>query len=592
MTSDQIQFILRQKYDPQSWLHFVREILPGTDVFAAPQVIPAAVPNAPLPIQLARVRLGDGKQLAVLEVKVSDRIDLLRNRVSLRNLVACFIDQAQYHGVLAVFVSKNRDYRFTFAARETAFDEQGNFSKRETAPRRYTYILGPNESCRTAAERFARLAAKGTEASIADVVDAFSVEKLNKEFFAQYKEHYQKFVDHALAEDIPHSVFGVPAKITDEKERDLALKPVRDFVKKLLGRLVFIHFLQKKGWLGCPAGKKEWSNGQPDFLQQLFAATKNKAKFHSQSLGPLFYEALNRADRPGDLFSTTGTRVPYLNGGLFEKDFPGVDRIDFPAELFANILEFFGHYNFTIDENDPEDQEIGIDPEMLGHIFENLLEDNKDKGAYYTPKAVVQYMCQQSLIHALAGRFQGDTVACAEIERFIRLKEPIDPKKNTWLARHATALETHLDDLHICDPAIGSGAFPIGLLQEIYWTKLALHPALDRGKTKRAIIQRSIHGVDLDAGAVEIARLRFWLALIVDEEEPLPLPNLDYQIMQGNSLLESFEGIDLSHLSQPAKVGITLLGTDQTEMGFGSARQIEIAASSESRDNLVEMQEK
>jgi hypothetical protein len=111
----------------------------------------------------------------------------------------------------------------------------------------------------------------------------------------------------------------------------------------------------------------------------------------------LFFDTLNQPDRPGLLFSVTGSRVPYLNGGLFERDFAGVERVDFPAALFDGLLEFFSHYHFTIDENDPEDHEIGIDPEMLGHIFENLLEDNKDKGACYTPKAVVQYMCQQSL---------------------------------------------------------------------------------------------------------------------------------------------------------------------------------------------------
>src|SRR2546430_540253 len=100
MTRDQIQSVLRQEYDQQRWLNALREIMPGTDVFAAPQAVPVNIPDAPPPVQIARVRLGDRKQLAVLEIKVSDRIDLLRNRVGLRNLVARFIDQAEYHGVL------------------------------------------------------------------------------------------------------------------------------------------------------------------------------------------------------------------------------------------------------------------------------------------------------------------------------------------------------------------------------------------------------------------------------------------------------------------------------------------------------------
>src|SRR5579871_4950044 len=124
MTRDQIQSILRQEYHPQRWLQVLREILPGTDVFATPQTV--SMNDAPQAVQLARVRLGDRKQLAVLEVRVSDRVDLLRNRVGLRNLVARFIDQAEYHGVLAVFLSPQNDFRFTFAARMAEFDAEGN----------------------------------------------------------------------------------------------------------------------------------------------------------------------------------------------------------------------------------------------------------------------------------------------------------------------------------------------------------------------------------------------------------------------------------------------------------------------------------
>ncbi|MBS0537003.1 MAG: Eco57I restriction-modification methylase domain-containing protein, partial [Proteobacteria bacterium] len=221
--------------------------------------------------------------------------------------------------------------------------------------------------------------------------------------------------------------------------------------------------------------------------------------------------------------------------------------LDFPATLFADLLGFFAEYNFTIDENDPEDHEVGIDPEMLGHVFENLLEDNKDKGAYYTPKAIVQYMCQQSLLHYLQSHLGERT----ELASLVRDKDPGEATdKKNWVRQNAKEIERLLDEVKICDPAIGSGAFPIGLLQEIYWIKLALDWTLDRAETKRRIIQNSVYGVDIDAGAVEIARLRFWLALIVEEDQPSPLPNLDYKIMQGDSLLESFEGIALDKLFQ------------------------------------------
>lgn len=540
--------------------------------------LPAAAPGGPESI------------VALHELTVGSNIDLLRNRVGLRRLVARGINEVDAHAVLAFFVQPGETaYRLTYAARESVMNPASlAIEHRETAARRFTFILGPGEARRTAALRLASLAALRTRpgASLQSLNDAFAVESLNTEFFNLYKQHYTAFCTHLLESDAPVRLFGIPAAdlapaidAEGEKHRDRALKPVRDFVKKLLGRIVFLHFLQKKGWLGCPATSADWNHGDAQFLDHLFRQTPTADRFHSERLVPLFYDTLNRPDRAVHLFPVTGTRVPYLNGGLFERDFPLVDQVDFRGELFADLFEFLGGYNFTIDENDPEDHEIGIDPEMLGHIFENLLEDNKDKGAYYTPKAVVHYMARQSLAHALAARYPGDAAAPAEIAAFLRLKEPVNPRADTWLAHHATDLAAHLDDLRICDPAIGSGAFPIGLLHEIYWAKLALNPSLSRAAAKRAIIQNSIHGVDLDAGAVEIARLRFWLALVVDEVAPSPLPNLDYQIMQGNSLLESFEGVPLDALAEPIRYGIRRLGSDQNEfdLGGGQTEIVEIS---------------
>ncbi len=568
----QAQF--QKKYNRENWHALLPQLLPGVELFASAQDYPLTNDRertiATARRQFGAATLADGKRIAFYEIDVAAKVDLLRNRVALREIVARCIDEVSAHAVLAFFVHPDKSiYRLTYAAKESRLSDDLKIHTEQTATRRYTYVLGPGETRRTAALRLAALSEKRDAATLKDVTDAFSVEKINREFFDTYKAHYQKFCDHLLAGDVPVKVFKLPLRGLSDEARDHALKPVRDFVKKLLGRLVFLHFLQKKGWLGCPAGVANWKNGDPDFLRQLYvtATAADQQRFHSRRLVPLFFDTLNRR-RKDDLFAITGTRVPYLNGGLFERDFDGVEQIDFPATLFADVLDFFGQYNFTIDENDPDDHEIGIDPEMLGHIFENLLEDNKDKGAFYTPKAVVQYMCQQSLIHALVGHFPNDPAARVEIEKLIRTKEPIDARQDSWLALHATQLTKILDDLRICDPAIGSGAFPIGLLQEIYWTKLAINSGLDRAKAKRNIIQNCIYGVDIDAGAVEIARLRFWLALIVEEKNPVPLPNLDYKIMQGNSLLESFEGIDLGNLTGKQSHTVQLLGTEQTELGL------------------------
>lgn len=236
--------------------------------------------------------------------------------------------------------------------------------------------------------------------------------------------------------------------------------------------------------------------------------------------------------------------IPYLNGGLFERDKEDEPESRFPADHFKRLFQFFSEYNFTIDENDPNDAEVGVDPEMLGKIFENLLEDNKDKGAFYTPKEIVRYMCQESLIAYLE---TNTSVAKDKIRQFVLspeegVKDIPENKKPKLL--------TALENVKICDPAIGSGAFPMGLLNELLLCREVLSgDHYDRAEIKKSIIQNNIYGVDIEKGAVDIARLRFWLSIVVDEETPSPLPNLDYKIMQGNSLIESFMGVDLSKLT-------------------------------------------
>lgn len=503
--------------------------------------------------QTGIVKLDDGKTLAIFEVEVDDKIHIDKNRQGLREIAIKHIDQNITHGALVFFYSKNQaDYRFSFIAKWSEIDlETGEFRKGETKPKRYTYLLGDNEACTTAAKRLLALAGKKTqqEIGIKEVIDAFSVESLTKEFFKTYKEHYERFWQFIAKKE---NGFRNILLDTSKETVELQEKPIRDFVKKLLGRIVFLHFLQKKGWMGCPASQTNWENGEKQFMQQLFNDFSDKEHFHSKCLTKLFFNTLN-SRRDNDVFNIqglagklNGSRVPYLNGGLFDTDKPEETlTIDFPEKYFAELLDFFEQYNFTIDENSPDDHEVGIDPEMLGHIFENLLEENREKGAFYTPKEVVQYMCKESLIQYLNNTFKED----AKVDSFIRfhiVSEELAQKEN------AVLLNDLLTEIKVCDPAIGSGAFPIGILQEIFEAKKFIYPYLKTNKefnpaqVKKDIIRKSIYGVDLEKGAVDIAQLRFWLALVVDEETPHPLPNLDYKIMQGNSLLESFEGIDLS----------------------------------------------
>jgi adenine-specific DNA-methyltransferase len=586
MNKDELRELLHQEYKTENWKKVTEFVFPNVQYLQRPQAIPFSNDEVESFKQIGNVKLNDGKNLAMFEVKVAQNVNLVSSRVKLRKLVENLIDQERNHGVLVIYEQGKEDYRFTFTAKSTEFDEKENdFVDLETDAKRFTYILGKNESCKTAANRFWELSTHKDKATIKDVENAFSVERLNKEFFNKYKEFYEDFVQYITGKRfVKEKGKWVEKKIGRAKPIHKEVfesddKLARNFVKLLLGRLVFIQFLQKKGWMGVPATSKQWKKGDPDFLLNLYNNVKSKDEFHSKCLYPLFYKAFNTPDRPNDVFSLTGNRVPYLNGGLFENENPKTKDIDFPATYFANLLEFFGQYNFTIDENDPLDHEVGIDPEMLGHIFENLLEDNKDKGAFYTPKPIVQYMCQESLIQYLKTYLQEhqlwptdeETANQTEtnLQNFVRKKIA-----GELLNDYDEYLARALKDVKICDPAIGSGAFPMGLLNEIFYCMQLLHDASPDSVgavwemekwapdiVKKNIIQHSIYGVDIEKGAVDIARLRFWLSLIVDEHEPTPLPNLDFKIMQGNSLLESYEGIDLSKIAS-TKTMVTEVALD------------------------------
>ena len=503
--------------------------------------------------QVGQIDIGV-QPLQIFDVTVSDRVMMERNRVNIQRLIRKVMENYSSAFMLFHYENDTRwDWRFTFCHKKGS-------QKEVTDSKRYTFLLGPGQSCRTAAENFKKLYDKRDTYSIKDIKDAFNVEALSKEFFGKYKAQYEAFVNYMVnpANGMRQNFIDTDfdhAGMKADKIRDREEKPIRDYVKKLLGRIVFLHFLQKKGWLGVPAGK-DWGEGDGNFILHLFenASEEQKENFLDAILENLFSEGLdkNRSEK-NDLYDTKvegfrNCRIPYLNGGLFERDYLDELAVKFPAEYFDNLLTMLSQYNFTIDENDPNDAEVGVDPEMLGRIFENLLEDNKDKGAFYTPKEIVQYMCRESLIAYL--QTDQNEEDKETIRKFVTTHDA------ELLGDLKSDIEQKLLDVKICDPAIGSGAFPMGLLRELFFCRSAIEPNIieNAANIKRYIIQNNIYGVDIERGAVDIARLRFWLALIVDEKTPEALPNLDFKIMQGNSLLEQYNGADLSNMTEK-KVG-------------------------------------
>lgn len=544
----ELKQLLQEPYKTENWRQLLNHVFDNVQFLRDPNIIPTGDERIHQLKQYGSIRLEDGKNLALFELTLNDNVNLIRNRVGLNELVKKYIDQDTYHGILSIFEQGREDYRFTFTAKNTEFDEDQGFIDKDTDTKRFTYILGANESCRTAAERF-DLLSRNSEKDIKAVEEAFNVDKLSKSFFNDYIAHFNSLVGYLKSE--PSYYQGL-----FEKEETQA----RNYVKRIMGRLIFLKFIQKKGWLGVPVSEPGWNNGDYNFLENQYQKFPTKDLFVSQFLNPLFYEGLNRGNRLNFEFQNFGYKIPFLSGGLFENENTKDNRIDFPESYLTSLFDFFGQYNFTIDENDLNDKEVGIDPEMLGHIFENLLEDNKDKGAFYTPKDIVRYMCQESLKEYLKTYLQQehiwpeDETRQEDLEN--KLSRFVEKKETAAILKFDKELATALRDVKICDPAIGSGAFPMGLLQEIFKMIKNLHEeSPDRvgevwgmmGKNwepttvKQNIIQNSIYGVDIEPGAVDIARLRFWLSLVIEEEEPKPLPHLDYKIVVGDSLVSKLE---------------------------------------------------
>ena len=546
--------IIESKYDRSNWQGLLYDIFrQKVQFWQQPQSVPVDENMAKCALYIGKITLPDGHIIAIYEVELSDSVIIERNRAGIRNLLCTNWRGMGCSGAfMFCFRQDEAVLRFSYVSESFVFTEGGSITKESTDTKRFTYLLGEGHRSRTAIKQFEDL--KKSSLDLKAITKAFSVEALSDLFFREYKKQYEDIIEFITGKRMVKVANKWEEQMTGQPCREIMQefeqfpdteKAVRDYVKKLMGRLVFIQFLQKKGWMGCSAGES-WSDGDKEFVQNLFDKTSHKNTFVDDVLEPLFNDINTK--RIGDLASSpnvgVGIKIPYLNGGLFEKDDYDNTRFPLPAEYIKKLLDFFASYNFTIDENDPDDAEIGVDPEMLGKIFENLLEDNKDKGAFYTPKEIVRYMCQESLIVYLE---TNTSVAKDKIRQFV-----LSPEEGVAYIpeNKKPKLLTALEEVKICDPAVGSGAFPMGLLNELLHCREVLSgDHYDRTEIKKSIIQNNIYGVDIEKGAVDIARLRFWLSIVVDEEAPSPLPNLDYKIMQGNSLIESFMGVDLSKLT-------------------------------------------
>jgi hypothetical protein len=589
----------------------------------------------------------DGNVLDILAVKLKFGRSVERARSMQRSFISKLLSVSSHDGaVVAFYTGIDPFWRLSFIRLDYEF-AAGRAKMSLTPAKRYSYLVGEKEPCHTAMEQlYPIFRDENYRPTFDKIEEAFSVERVTKEFFEKYKEKYFILKEHLDS----NTVF------CEEAERHGFTS--EQFAKKMMGQLAFLYFLQKKGWLGVKvlphtlsekeyknaffkskasreiipqiykqtgtedyiliASKlttlsdsdadiaascfrsDEWGSGTRTFVRDLFANCKSK-NFYDEYLEPLFYEALNQRRGRTHYYKRFNCKIPFLNGGLFEPiehyDWEHC-KFEIPNDLFSNIttkgdreadgiLDIFDHYNFTMNEDEPLEREVAVDPEMLGKIFENLLDikDRKTKGAFYTPRKIVHYMCAESLANYLVGK---TGVAYDDINLFIidgEFMKDEDYNKRGGTRRlpesvfaNLRVIDEALKSIKVADPAVGSGAFPLGMLSEIvkarnnisYYYASQLPKADERARLfeqrepyrlKWETIQNCIFAVDVEASAVDIAKLRLWLSLVVDEDlsptfddqrlgdarqkDPRPLPNLDFNIMCGNSLADEFEGIQL-----------------------------------------------
>lgn len=551
----------------------------------------------------------EGLRMDVLVVNLRSAAKLTRARFMQRNFVARYLNGGwggtEKDAALVAFYCNDADeWRFSLVYKEYLWGDDG-LRTTLSEPRRCSFLVGPYEGTHTAQEQLARLLQLKKPCTLQDLQQAFLVEPITRSFFEEYRDHFHRLCRECAALRAVHAPLRkewADRGITDA-----------DFAKRLLGQLIFLYFLQRKGWLGVER-ERPWGSGSRKWLRELYDAhaEADGHRFFDEYLEPLFYDALARdRSEDGGWHEGLGCRIPFLNGGLFDPlgsgggyDWRGVD-VPLADSSIGAVLETFDRYNFTVREDEPLEKEVAVDPEMLGKVFENLLESERrsDLGTYYTPRDIVHYMCREALVQYLdravnvrreicnpdekpqelslipqktspqalklnaRPRFsRQERIPRKDLERFIRADELLTVKtsktalrqaaqeRDTELVRslpdsvkeHAALLDAKLAEVRVCDPAIGSGAFPVAMMHEIVRARQALGSALtNQGgertsyALKRHAIQHSLYGVDIDASAIDIAKLRLWLSLVVDEDDLAhvrPLPNLDYRIIHGNSL--------------------------------------------------------
>ena len=688
---------LTSAYNHKEYVHFLQELLNDVQL-VAPGTFNKEYSSLSAVIEghyhIGNYKGSDGKKMALFAVQLQNKGNVENARSTQRAFIKSLLENSGCDSALAAFYTMEKGsngqespsdkWRLSLIRIEYGFAE-GKLNTKLTPAKRYSYLVGKDEPCHTAQERlYDMFVDDDVNPSLSDLEDAFSVETVTKQFFNDYKEKY-------LA--VKEYLENTPDFMAEAERCGFSSE---QFTKKLMGQIVFLYFIQKKGWLGVQAfpvrltdkeykralfrnakahsliekiysqpdsdgisridqralfalsdddakfvstlvNGKAWGDGPKNFMRSLYESCVKRGKnYFDDYLEPLFYEALNVNRGENGFYARFHCRVPFLNGGLFEQ----LDNYDWvnsdfhiPNEMFSNvdikgkdeadgILDIFDRYNFTMAEDEPMEREVAIDPEMLGKVFENLLDvkDRKSKGAFYTPREIVHYMCQESLINYLAtntgideedirkfilyGEYfrDSDCLKTKEIYKDGKLSHIIDKERDMEMPASIFSFKTNvnrlkeidelLENVKIADPAVGSGAFLLGLLNEIVRARqtLTTYMAIEMNGFQRLnfyaygrktydlkvnTIKNCLFACDLEPSATDITKLRLWLSIVIDDEtvkqdnsggmldvhtEPRQLPNLDCNVICGNSLMDEFNGIKLitesSIIKNQASIGM------------------------------------
>jgi adenine-specific DNA-methyltransferase len=501
---------LSSKFDKQNFIEFITDKFYG---FA---------PNLSSDEYLGKVKLDDRSEIGFFVFEVKENKDIQNSRVGFHNELKKYANELILDGAIGAFYHpEQKAWRLSFIR----FSYDDNHKKLISNQKRFTFLLG-NDKIKIAHEQLKNL----KYPKLVELEKAFGVEAVTKDFYKGLVKEYEKLLNEYLT---------YPSNDDNSK---------KEFAIRLIGRILFIKFLNKKSLV-------------PD---DIFSTCQ---EYYHEKLEPLFFEQLNTpiSERKNEFKNDS---IPFLNGGLFESlhldyyEWSGIsskyiNMLKIDDNFFTELYEHLNQYNFTIDENSIEDSELSIDPEMLGRIFENLLAEinpetsqnaRKSTGSYYTPREIVEYMVSSSLLEYLKTKIDINE----EILKTIIFQNQ-EPQADYDKAKILSAIF----ELKILDPACGSGAFPMGLLQKIVkvlnlidedasiWFGLQNKEFKDAHKSrnknyirKLSIIKNTIFGIDIQPIAIEISKLRFFLSLIVDEDgEPEPLPNLEFKFVCANSLL-------------------------------------------------------